>query len=183
MNMHTTIVCHDGKTANAEWNAMLAALQAATHLVDHHNATVFKPMYRYIQATAPRPDLCFEITARSGQTARYMVPPQDLHAWDHHICPEFRQKAAAIREAWLSYRSLCGLMGWDVVCDEQDRLCDIQSDLEAQLILTPAPRRAALYWKLDRLFGSDVRKDDDFGAAWCADWLNVVMADARRLLA
>lgn len=183
MNMHTAIISSNVQTTRETWSATLVELERAKRAFHRYDTTVFEPMYRYIEATAPRPDLHFEIIARSGQSARFMVSLSDLHGWDDHISPEFREKAAAIREAWLAHRSLCGLMGWDEVCEEQERLCGVQCDLEENLILMPAPNSTALYWKLDRLFGPNVRADDDFGAAWCANWLNIVMADARRFLA
>lgn len=183
MNMHAAVISEETLTTRETWNAMLDELDDAKRAFDLYDKTVFDQTYQYIKKTAPRPDLVFEVEARSGRTARFTVSPTDLHAWDDHISLEFREKAAVIREAWLTHRSLCGIMGWDQICDEQERLCAVQGDVEEKLICTPAPDRAALYWKLDRLFGPDVRADDDYGDSWCAKWVNAVMADARRFLA
>jgi len=182
MNMHAAVISEE-TTTRETWNAMLDELDEAKRAFDLYDKTEFERTYQYIEKTAPRPDLAFEITARSGQTARYMVWPNDLRAWDDHISAEYRDKAAAIREAWLVHRSLCGIVGWDQICEEQERLCAVQCEVEAKLICTPAPDCAALYWKLDRLFGPDARTPDGFGGSFCAEWINAVMADAHRFLA
>lgn len=65
-------------------------------------------------------------------------------------------------------------------CDEAGfAFCEAQS----ALIQTPAPDGGALLWKLDALFGPAARDPGDYGGTFCPDWINAVMADARRLLA
>jgi hypothetical protein len=183
MNVHISIVTEAHHTARSSWEEALANRDAAKRAYDHYHTTVWLPLADELDRISPRPDLSFEIEARSGQVARYLVPANDLHAWDDHWSPVFRQKAAAVREAWLAYRADCERLGWDAACDESERLCNIQCVLESSLILMPAPDQTALMWKLEHLFGPETRKPEDYCDAWCAEWINAVMDDAGRLLA
>lgn len=63
-----------------------------------------------------------------------------------------------------------------------DALGDAMCEAEGAMLATPAPDEAALLFKLEFLFGDDARGSDDSSAAWCAEWINPVMADAHRLL-
>jgi hypothetical protein len=72
--------------------------------------------------------------------------------------------------------------GYNAASDRSDRLGDVCSEIENELIETPAPDRAALLYKMERLFGPEARGVDNSCPAWCAAWINTVMADAHRLL-
>jgi hypothetical protein len=72
---------------------------------------------------------------------------------------------------------------WDAMNDKYDALVEETCAAESVVITTPAPDHDALLWKMERLFGPDVRPDEDSGDCWCAEWMNSVLADARRLLA
>jgi hypothetical protein len=110
--------------------------------------------------------------------------PAKLHEWDDHTSPIFRDKAAAVRDAWLAHLAVCERLGWDAATDESERLCKVQCDRESDLITMPAPDLSALLWKLDRLFGEGGgRSTGDSGDAYCGEWIDAVMDDARRLLA
>lgn len=165
-----------------EWVMALAARDAAKAAYDLHYETVYRPFADEFERVYPRPCQHFEVTAQNGQTARYFVPANDLHLWDSHISPIFREKSAVVRDAWLIYLAAKYETGYDAINDECDRLCDAQCKCESNLIVMPAPHAAALMWKLEHLFGSESRDEDDCGASWCSEWINAVMRDARRLL-
>lgn len=181
MNIHASIATE--ATAHNAWDEALANRNAAKRAYDHYHTAVWLPLAEELDRISPRPSLTFEIEARNGQVARYLLPANDLYSWDDHWSPLFRQKATAVREAWLAYRADCESLGWDSACDESERLCSIQCSLESDLILMPAPDQTALKWKLEHLFGPETRKPEDYCDAWCAEWINAVMDDARRLLA
>ena len=103
----------------------------------------------------PRQSQHFEVTAQDGQTARYFVPANNLHQWDNHPSPNFREKSAVVRDAWLIYPGAKEETGYDAINNECDRLCDAQCKCESDLIVKPAPHASALMWKLEHLFGSD----------------------------
>lgn len=166
-----------------EWAIAVAAGDSAKAAYDLHHETVYRPLTDEFERTYPRPSQYFEITAQSGQTARYFVPANDLHQWDNHMSYLFREKSAVVRDAWLAYLKAQEQSGYDAINDESDRLCEVQCKRESDLIVMPAPHASALLWKLERLFGPESREEDDFSASWCAEWINAVMRDARRLLA
>jgi hypothetical protein len=181
MNMHVSmgiVVDHE----HAVWDGALAEYQAAKDALARHNSTIYDPLYKELKCISPRPSLHFEIEALNGQVARYHVDSRDLNAWDDHWSPVYRRKAAEVRAAWLTYRSNCERLGTDAAGEESDRLCDAQCAIESTLIQMPAPDQAALLWKLEQLFGPEARDADDYAPGWCAEWMNVVMDDARRLL-
>lgn len=180
MNMHTSLACSGDNDGRLAWDELLAKRDAAKRAYDDYDAAIWRPLADELDRISPRPDLTFEIEARSGQVARYFVPANDLHAWDNHFSPLFREKAARVREAWLAHRAVCERLGWDEACVESERLCAIQCELEGKLILMPAPNVSALMWKLEHLFGPEARREDDYCSAWCADWINAVMDDARK---
>lgn len=182
MNMHASMDGLVDHAARLLWDRTLAERETAKQALDHHNTTIYQPLHDEVERLAPRPDLHFEIEARNGQVARFHVDPRDLNAWDQHLSPVFRHKAAAIREAWLAHRGTSERLGADAAGEESDRLCDAQCELEGTLIQMPAPDRSALLWKLEHLFGPETRGDDQYSDGWCAAWMNVVMDDARRFL-
>jgi hypothetical protein len=61
-------------------------------------------------------------------------------------------------------------------------LCDTVSAADDAVLTTAAPDQAALLWKLERLFGPQAREDGDSCDMWCGEWIDALMADARRLL-
>jgi hypothetical protein len=107
MNMHISVATEADHTAHSSWEVALANRNAAKRAYDHHHTTVWLPLADELDRISPRPDLSFEIEARSGQVARYLAPANDLPSWDNHWSPVFRQKAAAVRDAWLAYRADC----------------------------------------------------------------------------
>lgn len=121
-NISYSQVTQANRTARSAWEEALANRNAARRAYDHYHTTVWLPLADELDRISPRPDLSFEIEARSGQVARYLVPANDLHSWDDHWSPVFREKAAAIREAWLAYRADCERLGWDAAYDESERL-------------------------------------------------------------
>lgn len=165
-----------------EWAIALAARDAAKAAYDLHHETVYRPLADEFEQTYPRPSQYFEITAQNGQIARYFVPANDLHQWDNHMSYIFREKSAVVRDAWLAYLEAQVQSGYDAINDESDWLCEVQCNRESDLIVMPAPHASALLWKLEHLFGPESREKDDFSASWCAQWINAMMSDARRLL-
>jgi hypothetical protein len=158
-----------------EWTIALAARTSAKAAHDLHHETVYRPVADEFERSYPRPSQYFEITAQSGQTARYFVPANDLNRWDNHMSHLFREKSAVVRDAWLAYLKAQEQSGYDAINDEADRLCEAQCDRESELIIMPAPHASALLWKLEHLFGPESREEDDFSASWCADWMNAIM--------
>lgn len=181
MNMYRSIAA-DQPVQPDSWHALLGERDAAKQAHDAFHRSVWLPLAEELDRNAPRPDLCFEIEAKSGRVARYSIPANDLHQWDDHWSPLYRQRAQAVREAWLAYRAYRERIGLDQAGAEADRLSEIQCDIETQLISTPAPDHAALLWKLDHLFGAEARDPDGYSPSWCAAWIEAVMDDARRLL-
>lgn len=182
MNMHVSLVVERSQANEQRWAETLKARQVAKQVFEEFQEGVWNPLAEELERISPRPDLFFEVRAASGEVARYLVPANDLHAWDDHWSRLFRDKAAAVREAWLAHRSMCEGLGWDAACEESERLCSFQTALESELILMPAPDSSALLWKLEYLFGSPARSEDDYCDSWCAEWMNQVMSDVRRLL-
>ena len=182
MTMHAIIASVRGPTDATCWDGAMSAYQAAKSAFDHFDATVWQPLADELDRVSPRPDLWFEVEAQSGQKARYQVPANDLHAWDNHISATFQTKAAEVRRAWLDHKAAQERLGYNAATDQVERLCNLMCDRERDLLLMPAPDRSALMWKLERLFGPEVRNEDDFCDSWCPEWINAVMDDARRLL-
>ena len=182
MNMHATFAAVRGGTVVGRWDDAMSAYQSAKSDFEHFDTTVWQPLAGELDRVSPRPDLWFEVEAQSGQKARYQVPANDLHAWDNHISATFQTKAAEVRRAWLDHKAAQERLDYNAATDQVERLCNLMCDRERDLLLMPAPDRSALMWKLERLFGPEVRNEDDFCDSWCPEWINAVMDDARRLL-
>lgn len=182
MNMHATIAAVRGVTETHLWDDAMSAYHSARSDFEQFDSAVWQPLADELDRASPRPDLWFEVEARNGQTARYHVPTNDLHAWDDHVSAVFRTKAAEVRRAWLDHKAAQERLGYEAASDEVERLCNVKCDRERDLLLMPAPDRRALLWKLERLFGSEVRSEDEFCDSWCPEWINAVMHDAGRLL-
>jgi hypothetical protein len=182
MNMHVSLVAERSQANEHRWAETLNARQVAKQVFEEFQEGVWNHLAEELERISPRPDLSFEVRAARGEVARYLVPANDLHAWDNHWSRLIRDKAAVVREAWLAHRRACERLGWDAACEEGERLCSIQTALESALILMPAPNSSALLWKLEYLFGSPARSEDEYCDSWCADWMNQVMSDIRRLL-
>lgn len=178
MNMHATIAAVRGPTATSLWDDAMSAYQSARSDFERFDTVVWQPLADELDRISPRPDLWFEVVAQSGQKARYQVPANDLHAWDDHISAVFRTKAAEVRQAWLDHKGAQERLGYDAASDEVERLCNVMCDRERDLLLMPATDRSALLWKLERLFGSEVRSEKEFCDSWCPEWINAVMHDA-----
>ena len=165
-----------------DWERALLVRQDANTRYRHHSDNFWSPAGDELDRIAPRPDLWFEISAKSGQTARYFVDPKDIDGWDNHWSALFRTKAGEIRDAWLAHLSAREALGWDRLCEENTRLCDLLCDAERELVLMPAPDIEAFMWKLRHLFDPEARDPDGSGASWCAEWMDALMSDAERLL-
>lgn len=164
------------------WEWLVTAYDNARNISDQYNENVLDPMLDELERISPRPNLHFEIVAKSGQVGRFFVPANDLYTWDNHISPIFREKAAAVRDAWLVHVATCEQLGRDAICDESERLCELQCEAESDAIQTPAPDFNALLWKLDRMFGPEACGPGGCSPSWCPEWVNALMADAHRLL-
>ena len=182
MHMHTTIAAVRGMTAPHLWDDAMAAYYSAKADCERFDTAVWQPLADELDRVSPRPDLWFEVVARNGQTARYQVPANDLHVWDDHVSAVFRTKADEVRRAWLDHKAAQDRLGYEAASEEVERLCNVMCDRERDLLLMPAPDHGALLWKLERLFGADVRREDEFCDSWCPEWINAVMDDAGRLL-
>lgn len=67
--------------------------------------------------------------------------------------------------------------------DDWQRLGDQYCEAAGQMLATPAPDHPALLLKLEYLFGAEARDPGGSSATWCADYIQPVMLDAKRLLA
>jgi len=168
--------------ALTSWDKKLAAYEAAKREHENWHERVYYPVMEKVERFAPRPDLWFEVTARSGQTARYDMWPTRMDEYDNHISHVFREKAAAVREAWETHVAGRERFGLSALNKESDRLVDYVYDLHNELIYMPAPHLRALAWKVDQLFGPGIaREADEDGPTWCADYINALVSDVRRL--
>lgn len=70
---------------------------------------------------------------------------------------------------------------WDAINDKMEALNEAAySDTSWQLLLTPAPDREALEWKMNLLFGDT--DEDGCSPSWRMDGVNAFLADVRRML-
>lgn len=168
----------------ADWDRALEAYNSARHAADRYLRDVYRPMDAELDRIAPRPDLWFDVRARDGMSARFFLTIDELDAYSDHMSPVFRDKAAEVRTAWLRHVDGRRIVNHAAINDECDRLDQIVDNAEHALLLEPAPDVAALWWKLDHLYGAGAgRTEKDDGDGWSADWVNGFMADANRLLA
>ncbi len=165
-----------------DWDRAMIMREDAKARYDDHSETLWEPVADELDRIAPRPDLWFEVTARNGQIARFYLKPNDINGWDTHWSAEFRNKAGKVRDAWLAHLAAREALGWDAVCDENTRLCNLMCAAESELIRMPAPDVKALLWKFQHMFGTEARDPDGSGASWCPAWMDALMADVERLL-
>lgn len=70
---------------------------------------------------------------------------------------------------------------WDAINVKMEELnAAAYSDLEWTVLLTPAPDRDALEWKMNLLFGAE--EEDGCSSSWRMDGVNAFLADVRRML-
>lgn len=72
---------------------------------------------------------------------------------------------------------------WEAACLEDERLCGVVCQLTEHILVIPAPDVAGLLWKLERLFGPDIRTEHSSSDSLPPRIANTLMSDARRLLA
>lgn len=84
----------------------------------------------------------------------------------------------AYRDADEAHRRTSGM---DAADDRIDELCTADADAECELMNMPAPHRAALRWKLDRIFEPDGETLETM-PAWSGDFIRQTIADYQRLL-
>ena len=66
------------------------------------------------------------------------------------------------------------------VCDRSEARSELESEAWHKLIRMPAPDGRALMWKMQELWGDD--DGDGYSDGWTMDIVELVLADARRLL-
>ena len=137
----------------SEWDRAVHAYNSARKAADRYASTVYRPMLIEMDRIAPRPDFWFDVPARNGQSARYWLPANDLGAYDDHASPVFREKAGAVRLAWDRHLQAQREVGYEAKSNEIDRLDGVSDHREHALIMVAAQDLAALWWKLDHLFG------------------------------
>ncbi|WP_343347695.1 hypothetical protein WJT74_05250 [Sphingomicrobium sp. XHP0239] len=88
-----------------------------------------------------------------------------------------RQYRAALREAEAS-------VSWNEINEQIDAVGEAVGDARDRALICPAPRPAALLWKLDQLLSERVidSEDGEYIPAWHKRLVIPVMADARRFL-
>lgn len=67
-------------------------------------------------------------------------------------------------------------------CPEDERLCGIVCQLTEHLLVIPAPDVAGFLWKLEHLFGPEIRGEHSPSDSLPPRIANALMSDARRLL-
>lgn len=72
---------------------------------------------------------------------------------------------------------------WEAACREDDRLCGVVCELAEHLLVIPAPDVAGFLWKLEHLFGPEIRGEDSASDSLPPRIANALIGDARRLLA
>ena len=70
--------------------------------------------------------------------------------------------------------------GYDAVSARSEALCGIELETWDKLMRMPAPDGDALMWKMQEMWGGD--EGDGYCDSWSMEFVNVVLADARRLL-
>jgi hypothetical protein len=71
---------------------------------------------------------------------------------------------------------------WEAACAEDERLCGVVCQLSEHMLVIPAPDIAGLLWKLEHLFGPEIRADHSSSDSLPPRIANALMSDARRLL-
>lgn len=72
---------------------------------------------------------------------------------------------------------------WEAAVREDDRLCGVVCELAEHLLVIPAPDVAGFLWKLEHLFGPEIRGEHASSDSLPPKIANALMSDARRLLA
>ena len=186
MNMHTTnLIGRSTLSADrSAWEAAMRAYETAKQVDERYDAEVYRPLFEHVERVAPRPDLQFTITAKSGCSATYHLLPGDLHEYDNHDSILYRRAAAEVRERWLAYRAEYERSGLDEVETQWDANAQAVYDAKWAVLDMPAPDHAALLWKANELFGEEcIAEENGSCPSWSAKVMANFMADARRLLA
>lgn len=165
-----------------DWYRTLDARDAAKAAYDFHATNVYDPLDAVLDEISVRPEFSFTIMTEDGRTCRLTLGANELNKFDDHPSRAIREKAAALRSAWLRHFAARKHLGWDAASDELERLCNEQCTRERELITMPAPDFAALRWKLEHLFGAETREPGDFSPSWCAEFVNAILEDAARLM-
>lgn len=177
------------------WNAGMAALAKAQAAYDYESAD--NDRVEEVFHAAPKPDLNTAIHWREfpGYLERgYVAHVMDIEKdWQRFLSEEGRawwaenptRKKANYRRALLSVRdyrrnlqAVNDRYGYDASTERYEAALDALCDAQASLILTPAPHGEALLWKLEHV----MEVNNGSSAGYCEEWVNAIMADARRLL-
>ena len=178
----TSAALGEGRADCGAWNRALALYEAALDAERRYARTVCGPMEAALARLSPRPALSFDAPNMPGTS--YILPANKLAAYDRHPSPVVRRAAAQVRDAWLRHIEARRAVNHDAINEEWERLDQIADAAQYALLTMPAPDGAALWWKLDQLFGKGGgRAEDDDGNGWSAEVVNAFMADAKRLLA
>lgn len=164
------------------WDRAVAAYEAAAEASRRHNEQVYDPALARVAAKAPRPPMMFDIPARNGQVATFHLYPGNLHEYDDHMSPAFRDAAAEQRRLWIAHKEAEAAEDIDAIDDEWTRLADESSEAWSNALLTQAPHLAAVAWKLDTLFGEQARGGDrEHIDSWHHKYTDAIASDVRRL--
>ena len=140
------------ETIAANWQAAWEAYASAKRESDEYERTVFRPAWEKIEA------LQFGVV-RASAIGRREPPPLS-------ITERERREAEAVPD-------------WDAINEKMEDLnAKTYSEAEWAVLLTPAPDRDALEWKMDKLFG----EGGEYSPTWRMDGINAFLADVRRLL-
>jgi hypothetical protein len=167
MNMHVAMIAAPGDNLQAEWVRKLTEFRFARDEHEQFTANTYSPVSARLERIAPYPGCLFEVKSRNGRMVEYRLYAADLHALDDNPSPVVRKKAEALRGRWLEHLAVRKALDLDAIASETERLCDQMCDREGDVLETPSPDITALLWKLERLFGPDVCKDDAFCDSWC----------------
>lgn len=164
------------------WDRLMRGYLAAKAASDRYNTTIHNPTYAKIERLAPYPAMTFRVPDENGFSPVFRVRETNFEEWKSHHNPLYRLPAIEIKTKLLAHKAACERAGMDAIIDRSDALAAVVDDAETALLTTPAPHRAALLWKVERLFGEDASGLDGFSAAWSPELIKPLLADARRLL-
>lgn len=72
--------------------------------------------------------------------------------------------------------------GYDAAHEKLEQLCDAESAARTIMFATPADDAAGAWFKLDVLFGPDVKDKEEHCSPWTMAWVEPALRDARRFL-
>lgn len=179
-----TTPAHSATIERAAWDRAMAKYQRAQAAYDHHHDHVWGPAWEQAEREMPwkESEGTFTVKARSGASVTYRLDRHNLDEYADHMSPAIRAGARLAKEKYLERKQVEARLNLDQLGGRMDDLSNRLNILETAVQLLAAPDLAAVLWKLERLFGEEVRaNDDDFIDPWHRQFTDAIIADVRRL--